>query len=96
VFDGLRALFRKVDQGMQPIDVNKVIFGVLQSLRTEMKNHAVELRSELSPDLPLVDGNGSQLEEVISNLARIGTGESKKATLIRGISAHFAPPRMRG
>jgi signal transduction histidine kinase len=70
VFDGLRALFRKVDQGMQPIDVNKVIFGVLQSLRTEMKNHAVELRSELSPDLPLVDGNGSQLEEVISNLAR--------------------------
>jgi signal transduction histidine kinase len=70
VFDGLRALFRKVDQGMQPIDVNKVIFGVLQSLRIEMKNHAVELRSELSPNLPLVDGNGSQLEEVISNLAR--------------------------
>jgi signal transduction histidine kinase len=70
VFDGLRALFRKADQGMKPVDVNKIIFGVLQSLRIEIKDHGVELRPELSANLPLVEGNGSQLEEVISNLAR--------------------------
>ena len=94
VFDGLRALFRKVDQGMQPIDVNKVIFGVLQSLRIEMKNHAVELRSELSPNLPLVDGNGSQLEEVISNLARNAIEAMDTTTdrsrVLRVISEHRA------
>jgi len=70
VFDGLRALFRKADQATQPIDVNKIIFGVLQSLRGELKHRGVELRSELSAKLPLVDGHGSQLEEVIFNLVR--------------------------
>jgi signal transduction histidine kinase len=70
VFDALRALFRKQALGTQPIDVNKIISEVLQSLRTDMKDHGVELRSELSPNLPPVDGHGRQLEEVVFNLAR--------------------------
>jgi signal transduction histidine kinase len=68
VFDGIRALFRKVDQGLKPIDVNEVIVGVLQSLQGELKDHGVEARSELASQLPLVDGQRSQLQEVIFNL----------------------------
>ena len=67
VFDGIRALFRKGDQGRQRIDVNEIIVEVLQSLRGELKDHGVETRSELA-ELPLVDGNGGQLREVILNL----------------------------
>ena len=67
VFDGIRALFRKGDQGRQRIDVNEIIVEVLQSLREELKGHGVETRSELA-ELPLVDGNGGQLREVILNL----------------------------
>ena len=67
VFDGIRALFRKGDQGRQRIDVNEIIVEVLQSLRGEPKDHGVETRSELA-ELPLVDGNGGQLREVILNL----------------------------
>jgi len=70
VFDGLRALFRKVNQEKQPIDVNEIILQVLQSLHSELEDHGVELRSDLSPKLPLVAGHGSQLEEVIFNLVR--------------------------
>jgi signal transduction histidine kinase len=70
VFEGLRALFRKQEQGTQPIDVNKIISEVLRSLRTDIKDHGVELRSELAPNLPPVDGHGRQLEAVVSNLAR--------------------------
>ena len=70
VFDGLRALFRKVDQGKQLIDVNEIISAVLQLLRTEFEDHGVELRSDLAAELPLVDGHRSQLQEVILNLAR--------------------------
>jgi signal transduction histidine kinase len=70
VFDGLRALFRQADHQMQPIDVNKIMSGVLQSLRSEFEDHDVELRSDLSSELPLVDGHRSQLEEVILNLVR--------------------------
>jgi signal transduction histidine kinase len=68
VFDAIRALFRKGDQGRQRIDVNEIIAEVLQSLREELKDHGVETRSELT-ELPLVDGNRSQLREVIFNLA---------------------------
>ena len=67
VFDGIRALFRKGDQGRQRIDVNEIIVEVLQSLRGELKDHGVETRSDLA-ELPLVDGNGGQLREVILNL----------------------------
>jgi signal transduction histidine kinase len=70
VFDGIRALFRKVDQGRQPVDINKLILGVLQSLQGEFKDRGIELRSELAIELPLIDGHASQLQEVIINLVR--------------------------
>jgi signal transduction histidine kinase len=67
VFDAIRALFRKGDQGRQRIDVNEIISEVLQSLRAELNSHGVETRSE-STGLALVDGNRGQLREVIFNL----------------------------
>ena len=67
VFDAIRALFRKGDQGRQRIDVNEIIGEVLQSLLGELKRHGVEARSELT-GLALVDGNRGQLREVIFNL----------------------------
>jgi len=70
VFDGLRVLFRKVDEGKEPVDINNITVGVLQSLRSEFQGHGVEVRSELSSELPLIDGHKSQLEEVIFNLVR--------------------------
>jgi signal transduction histidine kinase len=67
VFDAIRALFRKGDQGRQRIDVNEIIGEVLQSLLGELKSHGVETRSELT-GLALVDGNRGQLREVVFNL----------------------------
>jgi signal transduction histidine kinase len=67
VFDAIRALFRKGDQGRQRVDVNEIISEVLQSLLGELKSHGVETRSDLG-GLPRVDGNRGQLREVIFNL----------------------------
>jgi len=67
VFDSIRTLFRKIDQGRQPIDVNEIINGVLQSLRGELKDHGVAVRAELT-ELPLIDGHRNQLQQVIFNL----------------------------
>jgi signal transduction histidine kinase len=80
VFDGIRSLFRKVDQGRDPVDINKLILGVLQSLQGEFKDRAVELRSELAADLPLIDGHPSQLQEVIYNLVRNATEAMENVT----------------
>jgi signal transduction histidine kinase len=41
---------------------------VLQSLRGEFKDHGVVTRSDLTSELPLVDGNRNQLRQVIFNL----------------------------
>ena len=42
VFDSIRALFQKTDQGRKPTNVNDIILGVLQSLREELKKHGIE------------------------------------------------------
>jgi nitrogen fixation/metabolism regulation signal transduction histidine kinase len=67
VFDAIRALFRRGDQGRQRIDVNEIIVEVLRSLRGELRDHEVETRPKLT-ELPLVDGHRGQLRQVIFNL----------------------------
>jgi len=67
VFDGIRALFGS-DQKRLQVDVNEIIRGVLQSSRKELQVRGVETRVELATELPLVDSDGRQLEEVIFNL----------------------------
>ena len=52
VFDSIRTLFGKVDQGRRPIDLNEVILKALHSMRGELKNHDVETRPELTLGFP--------------------------------------------
>ena len=68
VFEGIRALFRKVDHERQLIDMNEIILRVLQSLHSELKDHGVTTRTELMSGLPLVAGNRNQLQQVVFNL----------------------------
>ncbi len=70
VFDSIRTLFRNVDHGRQPVDLNEVTFDVLQSLRGELKEHGVITRTELTSELPLIDGHKGQLQQVLFNLVR--------------------------
>jgi signal transduction histidine kinase len=69
VFDAMRSLFRKGDEGRERINLNEIIVEVLQSLRRELKDHKVETRSELT-ELPPVDGHSGQLREAMLNLVR--------------------------
>ena len=68
VFDAIRALFRKSDQGRQRTDVNEIVVEVLQSLREELKDHEVDSRPKLTALPAIVDGHRGQLREVILNL----------------------------
>jgi signal transduction histidine kinase len=82
VFDGIRTLFRKVDHGRQPVDLNEITFDVLQSLRGELKEHGVITRTELTSELPLIDGHKGQLQQVLFNLVRNAV-EAMDATVDR-------------
>jgi signal transduction histidine kinase len=68
LFDSMRALFGKRAQVRQKIDINEIIRLELQSSRSELQDHNVETRLELTSALPLIDGHRRQLEQVISNL----------------------------
>jgi signal transduction histidine kinase len=68
VIDGIRALFRKVDHTRQLIDMNGIVLEVLQSLRSELREHDVSARPQLESGLPLIEGNKNQLQQVIHNL----------------------------
>jgi signal transduction histidine kinase len=84
VFDSIRALFRKTDEERQPVDLNPIIRGVLQSLDTEARVDGVTVRTDLASGLPPVIAHPGQLQEVIFNLAhnaieamRVTTGRSR-------------------
>jgi signal transduction histidine kinase len=68
VFEALRALFGKAGQARQPIDVNEIILGVLQSFDGDLKSHGVTARTDLTSGLPPANGHKGQLREVLSNL----------------------------
>jgi signal transduction histidine kinase len=68
VFDSIRALFRKPDEKRQPLDINALIRGVLQSSAGEARSRSIVVRTELMAALPHVLGHSGQLQEVVFNL----------------------------
>ena len=83
VIDGFRSLFGKADEEQQLVDMNELIPEVLESLNSELKDHRVSIRVDLTPKLPLVSGNKSQLQEVVSNLI-INSIEAMETTSFQG------------
>jgi signal transduction histidine kinase len=67
--DGVRTLFRTVNQTREPVDVNELTREVLHSMRSELNEHGVAVQSELAPGVPPIQGNLGQLQQVIFNLA---------------------------
>jgi C4-dicarboxylate-specific signal transduction histidine kinase len=68
IITSLRAMFKKETQARNPIDINKLICTVLAIVRHELRKHGVELRTELDESLPVLEGDGVQLQQVVLNL----------------------------
>jgi len=68
VFDTIRALFLKVDQARESIDVSELTLETLQLLSRELRDHGVSTHTELASEVPLIDGHRGQLQQVIINL----------------------------
>jgi signal transduction histidine kinase len=66
--DGMRALFRKINEGRQLVDMNEIALDVLHALRAELNERGVAAQTELTPEMPLIEGNRGQLQQVIFNL----------------------------
>jgi len=68
VFEAMRALFRKGDQGRRQVDVNAIVADVLASMRRGIEARGVAISSVLVFDLPRIAAHEGQLREVLVNL----------------------------
>lgn len=66
----LREFVSKGKLERRPVNVNDLVDGVLDMLRHEIDRHSIELRLELGRDLPTVNADNVQIEQVIFNLVR--------------------------
>ena len=68
ILDAIRAVFKKDNQEIGPVDVNGLIEEVLELAQGELQKQRVSVHSELAGQLPQVLGNRIQLQQVLLNL----------------------------
>jgi two-component system sensor kinase FixL len=68
IIQRLRALFNKTEMQRARVDMNELIHDVLPLVQRQIANDHAALHLELACDLPPVDGDRVQLEQVIINL----------------------------
>ncbi len=89
VIDGIRALVRRHDVEMRPVNMRAVVDAVAGLLSHEAQSRRVTLSTDLAGDLPPVRGNPVQLQQVLLNLMINGmeaigaSSNGRRALLVR-------------
>ena len=68
IIDSIRAMIRKGDQKKAPLNINELIYDVMQLTQGQFQRQGVSIRSDLAEDLPSVVADRIQLQQVILNL----------------------------
>jgi signal transduction histidine kinase len=68
ILRGLRLLYHRGSVHMRPLDLSIVVRDLLKLLQHDMTKWEVELITELASELPAVEGDPVQLQEVLLNL----------------------------
>ena len=68
VIAGIRSLFKKSPMELGPVDLAQVICEVLDAIRPELVRQRILVRQSLAGDLPPVQGDRVQLQQVVLNL----------------------------
>jgi PAS domain S-box-containing protein len=88
VIGRIRALIKKVPPRKDAVEINDAILEVIALTRAEAANNGVSVRTQLAEDLPRVQGDRVQLQQVLLNLiinaieAMRDVGEEERELLI--------------
>jgi PAS domain S-box-containing protein len=72
IITSVRAMFKKDAPERVPTDINRSILTVLSIVPVELQKHGVELQTQLNEQLPSVQVNKLQLQQVVLNLVMNG------------------------
>jgi signal transduction histidine kinase len=64
----LRALLRKREMELEPVDLNEIILEVVALIRPESGRRGIAIETELAANLPLVRGDNVHLQQILLNL----------------------------
>jgi len=88
VMSGMRALIKKAPPRKDGLEINEVILEVIALTRGETVKNSVSVETHLAEHLPLIQGDRTQLQQVILNLiinaveAMTGVSEGARELLI--------------
>ena len=68
IIESIRAMLKKGDQKKTRLNINELIYDVMQLTQGQFQRHGVSIRSELANDLPSILADRIQLQQVILNL----------------------------
>ena len=68
IITSIRSMLRKDKQEKSSVDINKLIWTVLGLVWIDLRKHQIALETKLNEQLPSVQGNEIQLQQVILNL----------------------------
>jgi PAS domain S-box-containing protein len=68
VVDRIRAIIKKVPARRDQFDINGAIMDVVALTRSELSSNGVSLQTQLAQDLPPIQGDRVQLQQVLLNL----------------------------
>ena len=68
VVDRVRALVKKAPPRKDTVDVNEAILDVVRLTQGEAAKHGIAVRTQLASNLPLIEGDRVQLQQVVLNL----------------------------
>jgi signal transduction histidine kinase len=68
IITSVRSMLRKDTPEVSPVDINKLIWTVLGLVWIDLRKHEIDLDTKLNEQLPPVQGNEIQLQQVILNL----------------------------
>ncbi|CDM62640.1 MULTISPECIES: PAS domain-containing sensor histidine kinase [Rhizobium] len=66
----LRALFKKTATVCEPLDLNEAAKQVITLVGADFQRRKIVVRTEMDGDLPLIEGDRVQLQQVVLNLLR--------------------------
>ena len=70
IISGVRGLYRKTIDQRSPIDVTDIVRQALNSLEYDLQANQISVATEFQKNIPKINANGTQIQEVIFNLIK--------------------------